>query len=57
LFLAISHILVSLQPYKKNNSKKMNLEATIQLVVAESVKTLYNVDIELQQIQIQKTKK
>ena len=35
----------------------MNLEATIQLVVAESVKTLYNVDVELQQIQIQKTKK
>ena len=35
----------------------MNLEATIQSVVAQSVKTLYNVDIEPNQIQIQKTKK
>ena len=35
----------------------MNLEATIQSVVAQSVKTLYNIDIETSQIQIQKTKK
>lgn len=35
----------------------MNLEATIQTVVAQSVKTLYNIDIETSQIQIQKTKK
>jgi len=35
----------------------MNLEATIQSVVAQSVKTLYNVDVETNQIQIQKTKK
>jgi len=35
----------------------MNLEATIQSVVAQSVKTLYNIDIETIQIQIQKTKK
>lgn len=35
----------------------MNLEATIQTVVAQSVMALYNVEIELQQIQIQKTKK
>lgn len=35
----------------------MNLEATIQSVVAQSVKTLYNIDIENSQIQIQKTKK
>lgn len=35
----------------------MNLEAAIQSVVAQSVKTLYNVDVETLQIQIQKTKK
>ena len=35
----------------------MNLEVTIQSVVAQSVKTLYNVDVETNQIQIQKTKK
>ncbi len=35
----------------------MNLEATIQSVVAQSVKTLYNIDAENSQIQIQKTKK
>ncbi|MCE5332920.1 MAG: arginine--tRNA ligase [Bacteroidales bacterium] len=35
----------------------MNLEATIQSVVAQSVKTLYNIDVENNQIQIQKTKK
>lgn len=35
----------------------MNLEATIQAAVAQSVRALYNVETELQQIQIQKTKK
>jgi len=35
----------------------MNLEATIQSVVAQSVKTLYNIDAENSQIQIQKTKR
>jgi len=35
----------------------MNLETTIQAAVAQSVRKLYNVETELQQIQIQKTKK
>lgn len=35
----------------------MNLEPTIQSVVAKSVKDLYNVEIETKQIQIQKTKR
>lgn len=35
----------------------MNLETTIQAAVAQSVRELYNVETELQQIQIQKTKK
>ncbi len=35
----------------------MNLESTIQSAVAQSAKTLYNVDIEANQIQIQKTKR
>ncbi len=35
----------------------MNLETTIQLVVAQSVKTLYGVETAANQIQIQKTKK
>ncbi|MDD3078535.1 MAG: arginine--tRNA ligase [Paludibacter sp.] len=35
----------------------MNLESIIQSVVAQSVKSLYNVDITEDQIQIQKTKK
>lgn len=50
-----SHIFVSLPSDKKH--RKMNLEVTIQSVVAQSVKTLYNVDVEANQIQIQKTKK
>jgi arginyl-tRNA synthetase len=35
----------------------MNLESTIQSVVAQSAKILYNVDIDAKQIQIQKTKR
>jgi arginyl-tRNA synthetase len=35
----------------------MNLDETIQSAVAQSVKALYDIDTEIQQIQIQKTKK
>lgn len=35
----------------------MNLETTLASLVAEAVKTLYGLDTELQQIQLQKTKK
>ena len=35
----------------------MNLETTIQSVVAQSVKTLYSIELDFDQIQIQKTKR
>jgi len=54
-FLVIAPYFVSLQSEKKEIY--MNLETTIQSVVAQSVKTLYGVETSSDQIQIQKTKK
>ncbi len=43
--------------FRKKETKKMNLETTIQSVVAQSVKTLYGIEMDFDQIQIQKTKR
>ncbi len=43
--------------HSEKKKHKMNLETTIQSVVAQSVKTLYGVEMAFDQIQIQKTKR
>ena len=42
---------------RTKQQKNMNLETTLASLVAEAVKTLYGLDTELKQIQLQKTKK
>ncbi len=42
---------------RKQTSRIMNIESSIQIVVAEAIKSIYNTEVTSNQIQLQKTKK